>query len=518
MPKGVKSGFAEKQRTLIRTFKQPHDVRFQSIRPGMFQTEMTHKSRLVVAALRGGSGKTTLTMGLIQAFRGLGRTVVPFKKGPDFIDTGWLSLAAGRPCYNLDPFLMGGDEVLRSVYRHGASGVALIEGNRGLYDGMDEEGTFSTAELAKLTRSPVVIIVDCTMATRTVAAMVLGCLHFDPELRLAGVILNRIRGARHANLVRKTVEHYTGLPVLGVVRRITDGLVPERHMGLVPPQEHPQGEAAMKSALIVAKNCLNVPDLLALADSAGPLPEVCQETSERWESNVRPKIGVVRDSAFWFYYPENLEALQRTGAELTEVCSLRGAPSEELDGLYIGGGFPETHAREISTNVEFRSWLRGHVENGMPVYAECGGLMLLGEELSTPSGVYPMMGVFPLRFRMESKPQGHGYSILKSDRRNPFFAVGVKIKGHEFHYSKPDGSGSSGACCFRMERGTGCLSGRDGLVYKNVMAMYTHVHASGTPEWAEGFVRKSAEYSVEKRRGKARLGEAVLAAGGRTGG
>ncbi|MBI4775577.1 MAG: cobyrinate a,c-diamide synthase [Deltaproteobacteria bacterium] len=459
-------------------------------------------SRLILAGLRGGSGKTTQSMGLIAALIGMGREVVPFKKGPDFIDTGWLALAAGRPCYNLDPFLMGNEATLRSLLRHASGCLALIEGNRGLFDGMDEKGTFSTAELAKLTRTPVILTVDCTMATRTVAAMVLGCMHFDPDVHFGGVILNRIRGSRHGTLIRRTVEQYTGLPVLGVVERLAEGLVPERHMGLVPPQEHPAREEVLRNTKNLAETSIDLEHVLALADSA-PTLEVQSEKKSLQALNAhgRPRIGVIEDSAFWFYYPENLEALESLGAELVKVSALEPGPLPEIDALYIGGGFPETHAEKIASNHVFRDSLREAVEAGLPVYAECGGLMMLGEELVTRDGRFPMMGILPVRFQMKSRPQGHGYSILTVDKGNPFFPVGARLHGHEFHYSKPEACGLPLTSALEMERGVGCLEGRDGLVYRNVLALYTHIHAAGTPEWAEAMVRRAGRYRLERRRG-----------------
>ena len=453
---------------------------------------------------------------MITALKKMGREIVPFKKGPDFIDTGWLALAAGRPCYNLDPFLMGNEATLRSLLRHGSGCLALIEGNRGLFDGMDEKGTFSTAELAKLTRTPVIITVDCTMATRTVAAMILGCMHFDPEVHIGGVILNRIRGARHGNLIRRTVEQYTGLPVFGIVERMAEDLVPERHMGLVPPQEHPAREKVLHNTRKMAETCIDLEQVLALADSA---PTLASETEEQpnhtQERHGRPRIGVIVDSAFWFYYPENLEALESSGAELVKVSALEQGPLPEVDALYIGGGFPETHAEEIASNGEFRRSLREAVEAGLPVYAECGGLMVLGEELVTQDGRFPMMGILPLRFHMKTRPQGHGYSILTVDRETPFFPVGTKLHGHEFHYSKPEACRLPLPTALRMERGVGCLEHRDGLVYRNVLALYTHIHAAGVPEWAEALVLRAARYRLEKRRDlNAGCGTLIMAGAG----
>lgn len=465
---------------------------------------LEHSPRLIFAALRGGSGKTTVTMGVIAALRRRGTDVAPFKKGPDFIDPGWLSLAAGRPCYNLDPFLMGGDACFLSVRRRAHGCMSIIEGNRGLFDGMDEDGTFSTAELAKLIQAPVVIVVDCSMATRTIAAMVLGCLHFDPLLSIRGVILNRIAGTRHGALVLRTVEHYTGLPVLGVLRRVADGFLPERHMGLISPSEYVDRERAVTLAREMVEDNVDLERLQAVAFSAPRMlnSEVSAEVEPVETSCVPVRIGVVRDRAFWFYYPENLEALQRAGAVLTDVSALERPPTGPIDALYVGGGFPETHARAISGNRGFLNWLRDLAEDGLPIYAECGGLMLLGEAIETTDGLFPMAGIFPIRFIMDKKPQGHGYSLLFADRDNPFFRAGTCLRGHEFHYSKAVPTGANVETGFRLDRGVGAFDRRDGLMYRNVLALYSHIHAAGVHEWGTALVEKAAEYSLQRRQGR----------------
>jgi cobyrinic acid a,c-diamide synthase len=390
--------------------------------------------RLLLAALRGGAGKTTLTLGLLAAWRDQGRRLVPFKKGPDYIDPAWHALAAGCPSHNLDPFLMEGDQILALVGRYAAQADALlIEGNRGLYDGLDAQGTYSTAELAKFLITPVVLVVDCTMRTRTTAALVLGCQRFDPEVPIRGVILNQIARPRHEDLIRNTIENYCGIPVLGAIPRLKCAVFPERHMGLVPPQEHLTALKAVNTARDLAQRYLDLDGLWQVAAQAPPLPSgpVAEPLPARKEPVT---IGVIRDSAFQFYYPENLEALEQQGAHLVEINALEDPllPTQ-LDGLYIGGGFPETHAKQLSENLSFRNAVKTAAQAGLPIYAECGGLMYLGEAIHTQGEKFPMVGLFPYEFIMGKRPQGHGYTILEVARDNPFFPAGTVLKGHEFH-------------------------------------------------------------------------------------
>jgi cobyrinic acid a,c-diamide synthase len=450
--------------------------------------------RLLLAALRGGAGKTTLTLGLLAAWRDQGRRLVPFKKGPDYIDPAWHALAAGCASHNLDPFLMEGDQIMAMVARQAAQADGLvIEGNRGLYDGLDAQGTYSTAELAKFLATPVVLVVDCTMRTRTTAAMVLGCQHLDPQVPIRGVILNQIARPRHEDLIRKAIEHYCGIPVLGALPRLKCAVFPERHMGLVPPQEHTTAIKAVNTARDLAQRYLDLDGLWGVAAQAPPLPEVRLTQPSFCADCQPPVIGVIRDSAFQFYYPENLEALREAGAAVMELSALDDPllPAH-LDALYIGGGFPETHARALAENLSFRNSVKAAAQAGLPIYAECGGLMYLARSLRWRDASYPMAGVLPFDVVMHERPQGHGYAVARVDGKNPFFDVGTELRGHEFHYSMPSDEAGEFDTVYAVERGTGCRRGRDAASCKNVLAAYIHLHARGCPEWATGVVRAAA--------------------------
>lgn len=466
--------------------------------------------RLVIAALRGGAGKTIVSVGIAAALAARGRTVAPFKKGPDYIDAGWLALAAGRPCYNLDTFLLPPERIRTSFCTHAAAAdIALIEGNRGLYDASDLEGRTSTAELAKLLAAPVILCADCTKTTRTMAAVVAGMVAFDRGVRIGGVILNHVAGGRHESILRRTIEHFSGVPVVGALPRLERPIFPERHMGLVPTAEHGWAAESIAATAALAAAHVDLEALTALAAAAPPVAGVCRPEPAAALPEVpaaaptRARIGVVRDAAFQFYYPENIEALAAVGGEVVFVSPLAGGGlPEDIDALYIGGGFPETHAPELAANAAFRRGLRERVEEGLPVYAECGGLMYLGRELVIEGRSYPMAGVLPLAFGLFRRPQGHGYTVAEVEGENPYYPVGTELRGHEFHYSRVlAGSGEARRLVFRMRRGVGIHGDRDGLVYKNVLATYTHIHALGTPGWAPAIVRHAEQY---RRRRKSR--------------
>lgn len=466
--------------------------------------------RLIIAGLKGGSGKTTVSLGLMSAWRERGLSVVPYKKGPDYIDAGWLSSAAAQSCFNLDPFLISKEKILYSFKTHfGKADCAVIEGNRGLYDGMDSEGTYSTAELAKMLKAPVVLVLDCTKMTRTAAAVLLGMQKFDRKVDIKGVVLNQIAGARHEKIIRETIEKYCRVPVLGAVPKLKEKFLSERHMGLTPFQEHAEVEEALSGAGDIARQYIDLDGILEIAQGAVPLKAGVRDLGsggKKMKTNLQPppptplvRIGIIRDSAFQFYYPENFEELEKRGAELVEISAMQEREIPDIDALYIGGGFPETNAIALAKNTVFKKSLRKAVEGGLPVYAECGGLMYLGKALLLENKTYPMSGIFPLTFSLEKKPQAHGYTVLEITGENPFYPPGTILRGHEFHYSRVvDRETKEGLyLSFLMKRGQGIIDKMDGLCYKNVLATYTHLHALGSPEWADGLVKMACSHKKE---------------------
>ncbi len=451
--------------------------------------------RLMIAALRGGSGKTVVSIGIIAALTRQQKIVAPFKKGPDYIDAGWLATAANRHCYNLDHFLADPACVCRSFLAHAPAAdfdLAVIEGNRGLFDGLDVNGTTSTASLAKLLQTPVILCLDCTKSTRTMAAVVLGCRHFDPAVNIQGVILNRVAGSRHERILRTSIEQHCGVKVLGAIPKLGQQDFPERHMGLIPTPEHTLVHHSIQVAAETVLRYVDLDALMRVAEDAAAVPVTCTGAADCTpiaNGPKRPRIGVIKDSAFQFYYPDNLEALVSAGADIIYISPLADTGLPDIHALYIGGGFPETHAPQLADNLSFRKSLKSAADEGLPIYAECGGLMYLGERLVLDRS-YPMAGVLPIVFGFSKKPQGHGYTMVTVDSENPFYPLDMKLRGHEFHYSQVlEWRGSDQDMVFSMQKGRGIINKRDGVCYRNVLATYTHVHALGVPQWAEAMVR-----------------------------
>ena len=454
--------------------------------------------RLLVAGLSGGSGKTIVSMAILLLLHRAGIEVRAFKKGPDYIDPAWLEWASGHPARNLDTFLMGNTRVRLSFLRNCVSdGINLIEGNRGLFDGLDAAGTHSSAVLAETLAAPVVLIIDATKMTRTAAALVLGCQKLDPKLSLQAVVLNNISGTRHEQVLRASIESACSIPVIGALPRLAGNPLPERHLGLVPPQESGGINQLQQNLLRLVENNLDLHALLAIARNAPQLEPPAEELPSPPDARGL-RIGYLKDSAFSFYYPENLEELERAHAELIPISALESAALPgNLHALYIGGGFPETHAPRLSENQSFLESLRRSCEIGLPVYAECGGLMLLARSLVWKGVRYPMASVLPIEVEVFAKPQGHGYSELHVDAHNPFFLPGAVLRGHEFHYSRIVGDVQQPVTACAVTRGTGCFSGRDFVVAQNVLAGYTHLHATATPEWTRGVVAAARKFSLE---------------------
>ncbi|MGE0081508.1 MAG: cobyrinate a,c-diamide synthase [Thiohalomonadaceae bacterium] len=443
----------------------------------------------LVAAPHKSSGKTTLTLGICAALAARSRRVQPFKKGPDFIDPMWLDAASGRPCYNLDLHLMQADEIRSIFARHAtAADIAVIEGNMGLFDSLDVEGTQSNAALAALLGSPVVLVVDVRGMTRSVVPLLLGFQRFDPSIRIAGVILNKVAGTRHEKRLREAVAHYTDLPVLGVVHRDPRLAIDERHLGLIPSNEEAEAQAVLRDITAAVHDYIDLDALERLAATATPPGPVPSPRAIVPGPTVR--IGIARDRAFGFYYPDDLEALRAAGAELVSFDTLHDSRLPEVDGLFIGGGFPETQMDALAANSGMRQSVRAAIESGMPAYAECGGLMYLTRSIVWQGRCADMVGVIPADTVMTDKPVGRGYTRLKTTGAAPWAPcpAGLAFDAHEFHYSHLENLPAGLTYAYEVERGAGIDGGHDGIVYKNLLANYAHLrHLDGSP-WAGAFV------------------------------
>ncbi len=468
-------------------------------------------SRLLISAAHKSSGKTTITIGLCAALNARGIKVQPFKKGPDFIDPMWLTTASGRVCRNLDFYLMGRDEIVETHQRHSAGAdVSLIEGNNGLYDGLDLEGSDSNAALAKLLQAPVVLVINARGMTRGIAPLILGYQAFDRDIRIAGVILNNLGGGRHESKLRSVIEHYTDVPVIGAVHHDKRLEIVERHLGLMPSNE---AEAAVRrvneiGALVGAQVDLDI--LLETASSAPPLPALTghEEADPRTFPTPQIRIGWAKDRAFGFYYAEDLDALHAAGAELVELDTLSDKRLPDVDGLFIGGGFPELFMNELEANESLRVEIRQRIEDGMPVYAECGGLMYLARSLTWHGQKHDMVGAIPGDVVMHEKPVGRGYIRLNETGENPWpnfagLSPPAEVRGHEFHYSSLENLDTSGLkFAYEVKRGHGIDGHRDGIVYKNVLASYAHLRSLENYNWAArfaAFVREVKVAAAEKK-------------------
>jgi cobyrinic acid a,c-diamide synthase len=458
---------------------------------------MVRLPRLMLAAPAGDCGKTLVALGLTAAWHRAGIHIAPFKKGPDYIDPAWLSLAAGVPARNLDTWMMNPQVVLDSFMRNAVrEGINLVEANRGLYDGEDSSGTHSSAELSKLLQIPVILIVPTVKITRTAAALVLGMQMMDRKVEIAGVILNRVATARQEKVVRAAVESSTGLPVLGAIPRLERELLSHRHLGLVTPEEHLQSREAIASAADVIAKSVDLFRLESIAQKAVPLESNDLSLNLKIQPATGLRIGYFRSPAFTFYYPENLEAIVRHGATPAPVDPLKDEVLPDIHALYIGGGFPETHAASLSANASFRNSVAQAAQGGLPIWAECGGLIFLCRSVDWKGVRHPMTGVFPEDIVLNQTPAGHGYEEVVVDQPNPFLKTGAILRGHEFHYSSPASESSLNMpTIFQVQRGTGLGNKRDGLIYNNVVASYLHLHALGSTEWIAGLLAAAKNFA-----------------------
>ncbi len=465
-------------------------------------------NRLLISAAHKSSGKTTLSIGLCAAFRAQGKIIQPFKKGPDYIDPMWLSRACGRNCHNLDFYTMQHDEML-ATFEHYSKGseLSIIEGNKGLYDGLDIDGSNSNAALAQLTRTPVILVINVQGVTRGIAPLILGYQNFEPDINIAGVILNQVRGSRHESKLRAVIEHYTDVPVVGAVYHNPELQIDERHLGLIPSNEAREADNKVAQIGRLIAQQVDLDKLLQIAATAPALPGYNSfinnsQTGHNSERTVR--IAVARDAAFGFYYPQDFEALEAAGAKLLFFDTLQDNRLPDCDGLFIGGGFPEAKMQALTDNRLLRQNIFEAIENGLPTYAECGGLMYLTRRILWGDESHEMVGAIPADTQMYKTPQGRGYIQLTEKEKHPWPRLtGTPephiIPGHEFHYSALENTGSLDFA-YRVVRGTGIDGQNDGVVYKNLLANYAHLRDTSANHWAQRFVefiRNSVSSSTE---------------------
>ncbi len=441
-------------------------------------------SSIYLSAAHKSSGKTVVSLGLCAAFKAQSLNVQSFKKGPDYIDPIWLSQASGNPCYNLDFYNMSEDEITRLYQQYASnSDIAIIEGNKGLYDGMSVAGGDANADMAKLLDTGVILVIDTNGITRGVAPLVSGYQAFDQEVKINGVILNKVAGERHESKLVQAIEHYTDIPVVGAIRRSKELIIDERHLGLVPANETPESRSFINRA---AKHITDQVDLSALLTSNKTTIEFSLSIVSNTTKTLT--VAVAKDSAFGFYYQDDLNAFESLGVELVYFDTMKEAQLPKSDALFIGGGFPEMQLDALSANQSLLADIKTKVEAGLPTYAECGGLMYLSRQITHQGKSHKMVGVIKADTLMTPKPIGRGYVQLAPTDNHPWNGVAKQISAHEFHYSKLENIDSKTRFAYKVLRGVGVDNHHDGVLTNNLLATYAHLRSVGGNHWVEQFV------------------------------
>ncbi|MDH5559675.1 MAG: hydrogenobyrinic acid a,c-diamide synthase (glutamine-hydrolyzing) [Deltaproteobacteria bacterium] len=443
---------------------------------------------LMISAPHKSSGKTLLSLGLARAFVLKGYEVQMFKKGPDYIDPMWHELATGRKSFNLDPYLFGVNNCLKSYGENTAvADLAVVEGNHGLHDGMDLLGKDSSASVGRTLGIPVVLIVDGSGMNRSVGALVLGQMKMDENIKIRGVVLNKIRSTRQEAKQIGVIEHYCGIPVLGVLPVNHETIIEERHLGLITSREVSEPEKVVHHLASLVQGHVNLDQVLSIAKQAESIEFESPEVSQTINEQV--VVAIAMDKAFCFYYPENIEALKRAGAKVVYFSPLKDKKVPKANGIYIGGGFPESFLLELESNEALKTDLREKIAAGLPVYAECGGLMYLSRSITRNGVTRKMVGAVLADTEFQEKPFGYGYSEISATREAGWLKLSSPVKGHEFHYSRLVNLDASLKFAFKVERGFGIDGVSDGVVVNNTIGTYFHLHARAFPTWAENFVR-----------------------------
>ncbi len=450
---------------------------------------------LTIAGTHSGVGKTSIATALMAALSRRGLRVQPFKVGPDFIDPGFHRLASGRPSHNLDGWMLSRETNLE-IFSEASedSDIAIIEGVMGLFDGSDAATqTGSTAEMAKWLESPVVLVIDASALAGSVAALVRGFEDFDPAVRLAGVLCNRVGGSGHANILREAMAAHCRARGLGFLPRNQKIALPERNLGLVMASEMLSGEH-LDEMVDWIENNVDIDELLSVARERSRPKEGSRRSISHVSAGRRARIGVARDAAFCFYYEDNLDLLKQCGAELVEFSPIsEDALPPDLDGLYLGGGYPEIHAAQLSENSAMRDAIVRFAKTGGPIYAECGGFMYLCAGIVDSDGrEYQMAGLFPTRVRMQKQLAAIAYVEVEAAEDALWLRAGQTARGHEFHYSTLDEMPASVRRCLRLRAGNKARD--DGYAIGSALGGYAHLHFRSSPDFASGFVNACLLY------------------------
>lgn len=455
--------------------------------------------RMVIAGTNSGSGKTTFSIGLMAALNRRGKKVAPFKVGPDYIDPSYHSKIVNARSRNLDAWMVESTVVAGLFAKSAAAAdIAVVEGVMGMYDGYEgnsEAG--STAAIAKLIKAPVFLVINGRGMSRSAAAMALGFKMFDPDVNVAGVLFNNIGGERHYKWLKEAVEDKTGVPVVGYLPRDERLVLPSRHLGLIPAEEMKVDDEFYD---YLAESIEKYVDIDRMVEISSNLPELAEWKKASIDKNDRIKIAVARDEAFTFYYEDNFDLLDELGADIIEFSPLRDKMlPDDVDGVYIGGGFPEVFAGELSSNSSMLVSVKNAIDAGVPVFAECGGFMYLAGKIISVDGIeYPMVGVVSGYIQMQNKLASMGYRVAECIGDNLLAKSGTIIRGHEFHYSTfvPEQPQTP---AFVSKRPNSDKSELSGVSADNLLATYLHIHFYSDTKLAKNYVRRCKEYSKKRK-------------------
>jgi cobyrinic acid a,c-diamide synthase len=441
-------------------------------------------SNFYISAAHKSSGKTIISLGLCRAISNLNSKVQSFKKGPDYIDPIWLAKATHQPCYNLDFFNMSSEEILDLYNNHSAtSDVSIVEGNKGLFDGMSVDGGDANADLAKLLNLPVILVIDTNGMTRGIAPLLQGYQNFDHGVNIQGVILNKVGGDRHESKLINAIEHYTDLKVYGSVQRNKELDIDERHLGLIPANEDDKSEIKINRISEIIADSINIKKILCDTPN-----NIVSQSKPRESIPSSLTIAIPRDAAFGFYYQDDLALFEKLGTKISYFDAIRDSKLPECDGLFIGGGFPEMSLKELSSNKSLLTDIQNKINAGLPAYAECGGLMYLTNNIEYLDRSFPMVGVINANTVMTQRPVGRGYVEIEPTDSHPWKDVSRKISAHEFHYSRLENIATDYEYAYNVLRGVGINNKKDGIITKNLLATYSHLRSVGGNLWVQQFI------------------------------
>lgn len=441
-------------------------------------------SNFYISAAHKSSGKTIISLGLCRAISNLNSKVQSFKKGPDYIDPIWLAKATHQPCYNLDFFNMSPEEILDLYNNHSASSdVSIVEGNKGLFDGMSVDGGDANADLAKSLNLPVILVIDTNGMTRGIAPLLQGYQNFDHGVNIQGVILNKVGGDRHESKLINAIEYYTDLKVYGSVQRNKELDIDERHLGLMPANEDDKSEIKINRISEIIADSINIQKVLSDTNN-----DIVSQSKTRESIPSSLTIAIPMDVAFGFYYQDDLNLFEELGTKISYFDAIKDSKLPECDGLFIGGGFPEMNLEELSSNKSLLTDIQNKINAGLPTYAECGGLMYLTNNIEYLGRNFPMAGVINANTVMTQRPVGRGYVEIEPTDNHPWKDVSKKISAHEFHYSRLENISTDYEYAYNVLRGVGISNKKDGIITKNLLATYSHLRSVGGNLWVQQFI------------------------------